>query len=138
MRAAGHTLLEMLLVVAMLGTLAALVVPGVVGRTDRALRTRAFADMQAIAERLHLYRLDAGRFPTTEQGIAALVERPALPPVPAHWNPNGYLGRIPTDPWDAPYDYVATGDHAWRLRSLGADGAVGGTGADADVELVQP
>lgn len=138
MRAAGHTLLEMLLVVAMLATLAALVVPGVVGRTDQASRTRALADMQAIAERLHLYRLDAGRFPTTEQGLAALVERPTVPPVPPQWNPSGYLERVPTDPWDAPYDYVATSDHAWRLRSLGADGAVGGTGADGDVELERP
>jgi general secretion pathway protein G len=138
MRAAGYTLLEMLLVTAMLATLAALVVPGMIGRGDQALRARALADMQAVAERLNLYRLDAGRFPTTEQGIAALVERPTGPPTPLAWNPGGYLDRTPTDPWGVPYDYVATSDHAYRLRSLGADGAAGGTGAAADVELERP
>jgi len=135
---AGYTLLEMLLVVAVLGTLAALVVPGMVGRTDQTRRTRALADLQTIAEGLHLYRLDAGRVPTTEQGLAALVERPSAPPVPAEWNAGGYLDGVRADPWGTPYAYRATSEHAYRLASLGADGAAGGSGADADVELERP
>jgi len=138
MRRSGYTLLEILLVVAVLGTLAALVVPSTVQRTDPALRARALADMQVIAGRLHLYRLDAGRVPTTEQGLAALVERPSLPPVPSQWNPRGYLEGVRTDPWGTPYAYTATTDYSYRLRSLGADGADGGTGADADIEMPQP
>lgn len=136
-RAAGYTLLEVLLVVAILGVLAALVAPGLVGRTDQVLRTRALADMETIAGGLHLYRLDAGRVPTTEQGIAALCRRPVAPPVPPQWNPHGYLAELPADPWGRPYGYVAT-DDGYRLRSLGADGEVGGTGPDADVELERP
>lgn len=138
MRAAGYTLLELLLVLAVLGMLAALVAPGMAGRTEQARRVRALADMQTIAERLDLYRLDAGRFPTTEQGLAALVEPPAAPPRPLRWNPDGYLDQALVDPWGAPYAYTATSDHAYRLRSLGADGAPGGSGADADVELERP
>jgi len=138
MRAAGYTLLEMLVVVAVIGTLAALVVPGMVGRTGGARRARALADMRAIAHGLHLYRLDVGRVPTTEQGIAALVARPSRPPVPPRWNPRGYLASVPTDPWGAPYVYAATSESTYSLRSLGADGAAGGTGAGADVELEEP
>jgi general secretion pathway protein G len=138
MRTAGYTLLEMLVVVAIVGTLAALVAPGMVGRTDQARRVRALADMRAIAHGLHLYRLDVGRVPTTEQGIDALVARPSHAPVPPRWNPRGYLTSLPTDPWGAPYVYAATSESTYSLRSLGADGAAGGTGTGADIELEEP
>lgn len=138
MTRAGYTLLEMLLVIALLGTLAALVVPGMATRTAHGDRTRALADMHAIAERLELYRLDGGRYPTTAQGLVALVERPTTPPEPRHWNPNGYLDAVPTDPWGSPYVYAATDAHGFWLRSLGADGTAGGAGAGADLELERP
>lgn len=122
-RRAGHTLLEMALVVAVLGTIAALVVPNVIDRTDRSRRAQAFADLQTIAEALDLHRLDAGRYPTTEQGLDA-VRR--------------YVDAVPLDPWGRPYDYVATGSLSYRLGTFGADGEAGGTGAESDLGMERP
>jgi general secretion pathway protein G len=91
--------------------------------------------MHEIAQALNHYRLDAGRYPTSAQGLAALVARPETSPLPRQWNPRGYLARLPTDPWGNAYVYVATDEHRYRLASLGADGRVGGSGTAGDVVL---
>ena len=132
-RAGGYTLLEIMVVVFILGLLATLVAPRIMGRTDDARRTKAVADMKGIEQALNLYRLDSGGYPTTEQGIEALVTRPTRPPVPKTWNPNGYLDRVPVDPWGNAYVYVSDGTR-FTLRSYGADGAEGGDGKFADVD----
>jgi len=137
-RATGFTLLELLLVLAIITLLGSLVAPSIVGRTAAAHRAHALADMHRIGEALDLYRLDAGRYPTTHQGLAALTRRPDDPPIPAHWNSTGYTESIPVDPWGRPYRYAATSPHAFLLRSLGADDAVGGRGADGDIEVPHP
>jgi general secretion pathway protein G len=136
-RRAGYTLLEIMVVVFILGLLATLVAPRVMGRADDARRTKAIADMKGIEQALDLYRLDTGGYPTTAQGLAALVHRPETPPVPRTWNPNGYLDRVPVDPWGRPYVYVATGGR-FTLRSFGADGAEGGEGKYADLDSRAP
>src|SRR5438874_10190429 len=95
----GFTLVEVLVVIVILGILAALVVPHVLERPDEARVIAARNDIAAIMQALKLYRLDNGRYPTTDQGIAALVTRPTQPPVPPNWKPNGYLERLPKDAW---------------------------------------
>ena len=129
----GFTLLEVMVVMFILGLLATLVAPRIVGRADDARRTKAVADMKAIEQALNLYRLDSGGYPTTEQGLDALVKKPDRPPVPRTWNPNGYLERVPADPWGRPYLYVADGGR-YTLRSYGADGVEGGEGKFADID----
>jgi len=129
----GFTLLEVMVVVFIIGLLATLVVPKVVGRADDARRAKAIADMKGIEQALNLYRLDSGAYPTTEQGLDALVRRPDRPPLPRAWNPNGYLERVPLDPWGHPYMYLADGSR-YTLRSYGADGAEGGEGKFADLD----
>lgn len=128
----GFTLLEVMVVVFILGLLATIVVPRIVGRTDDARRTKAVADMKGIEQALNLYRLDTGGYPTTEQGLEALVRKPSTPPVPRQWNPNGYLEKLPADPWGNAYVYVSDGGR-FTLKSYGADGAEGGDGKFADV-----
>jgi general secretion pathway protein G len=133
-RPAGFTLLEVMVVVFILGLLAMIVVPRLAGRTDEARRVKVIADLKSVAQALDLYRLDAGTYPTSQQGLAALVDRPTTPPVPARWNPAGYLDRVPVDPWNHPYVYFRTDDDHYRLQSLGADGAEGGDGIFADID----
>jgi len=130
---AGYTLLEIMIVVFIVGLLATLVAPRLVGRADEARRTKAVADMKAVEQALNLYRLDTGGYPTTEQGLEALVRKPDRPPVPRTWNPNGYLERVPVDPWGNPYVYVSDGGR-FTLRSFGADGVEGGEGKFADLD----
>jgi general secretion pathway protein G len=122
-----------MVVVFILGLLATLVAPRVLGRTDDAKRTKALADIKTIEQALGLYRLDTGGYPTTEQGLEALVKRPTTPPVPRVWNPEGYLERVPLDPWGNPYVYVAD-TRTFSLESLGADGVEGGEGRFADID----
>ena len=129
----GFTLLEVMVVMFILGLLATLVAPRIVGRTDDARRTKAIADMKGIEQALNLYRLDSGGYPTTEQGLEALVHQPDRPPVPRAWNPNGYLERVPLDPWGHVYVYLADGSR-YTLKSLGADGVEGGEGTFADLD----
>jgi general secretion pathway protein G len=136
-RPAGFTLLEVMVVVFILGLLATLVAPRVLGRTDEAKRTKALADMKAVEQALNLYRLDTGEYPTTQQGLEALVKRPTTPPLPRVWNPEGYLERVPLDPWGRPYVYLADG-RRFTLKSLGADGVEGGEGRFADVDVRTP
>jgi general secretion pathway protein G len=130
----GFTLLEVMVVAFILGLLATIIVPRLVGRTDEARRIKAIADVKSVAQALDLYRLDAGVYPSTEQGLAALVERPAVPPAPPHWNPAGYLDRLPIDPWGRPYVYFRTQADRYQLKSLGADGVEGGDGPFADID----
>ena len=129
----GFTLLEIMIVVFIVGLLATLVAPRLMGRTDEARRAKAAADLATIAQALDLYRLDSGAYPTTPQGLAALVQRPTTPPVPAKWRDGGYVDQVPPDPWGNAYIYVVSGER-FVLKSLGADGVEGGEGNAADVE----
>src|SRR5437667_7041516 len=108
-RMRGFTLIEIMVVIVILGVLAALVVPRVLDRPDEARAVAARSDIATIMQALKLYRLDNQRFPTTEQGLNALVAKPTDAPVPANWKPNGYLERLPKDPWGQPYQYLNPG-----------------------------
>ncbi len=129
----GFTLIEIMVVVFILGLLVTLVAPKIVGRTDEARRTKAAADLRAIEQALNLYKLDNGTYPTTEQGLQALVTKPESGIVPVRWNPEGYLEKLPVDPWGTPYLYLSNGER-YTLRSLGADGEEGGEGKYADLD----
>lgn len=132
---AGYTLLEIMVVVFILGLLATLVAPRILGRTEDARRTKALADLKAIENALNLYRLDTSTYPTTAQGLEALVRRPDTPPIPRGYKADGYLDRVPLDPWGHPYVYVyASGASRFELRSYGADGVEGGEGRFADLD----
>ena len=128
----GFTLIEVLVVVMILGILAALIVPRVMDRPDEAKRTAAKVSIGSIVQALKMYRLDNGTYPTTDQGLQALVQRPATNPVPSNWKP--YLDSLPKDPWGSDYQYLSPGTHGEiDVYSLGADKARGGTGNDADI-----
>ncbi len=130
----GFTLIEIMVVIVILGVLAALVVPKVMSRPDEARIVAAKQDIGAMLQGLKLYRLDNTRYPTTEQGLQALVSKPASGPAPKNWKPGGYLERLPNDPWGNPYQYAAPGSHGEvDIWSLGADGEPGGEDNDADI-----
>lgn len=130
----GFTLLEVMVVMVIIGILAALVVPNVLGRPDEARVIAARQDIATLMQALRLYRLDNLRYPSTEQGLQALVEKPATPPLPGNWKNGGYLERVPLDPWGKPLVYLNPGLHGEiDVFSLGADGAPGGDGIDADI-----
>jgi general secretion pathway protein G len=131
---AGFTLVEILVVIVILGVLAALVVPRIIERPDEAKVIAAKSDIATIMQAMKLYRLDNQRYPTGEQGITALIAKPDQPPVPPNWKPGGYLERLPKDPWGRPYVYLNPGVRSdIEVFSFGADGQPGGTGFDADV-----
>jgi general secretion pathway protein G len=133
-RDAGFTLIEIMVVIAIIGILATLIVPNIMGRPDEARATAAKHDVGTIVQALKLYRLDIGRYPTTEQGIKALVEKPSSEPIPQNWKSGGYLGSIPKDPWGNPYQYSNPGTKGEiDVMSYGADGKPGGTGTNADI-----
>lgn len=132
--ARGFTLIEILVVIVILGVLAALIVPNVIQRPDEARATVAKSDIAAIMQALKIYRLDNQRYPTTEQGLAALVTKPDLPPVPPNWKGGGYLEKLPKDPWGRPYVYINPGVRGEiEVMSFGADGQAGGSGVDGDI-----
>ena len=129
----GLTLVEMIVVLAIIALVAALIVPNVIGRPDQARVTTAGTDLRTISAALKMYRLDNGGYPTTAQGLKALVEKPATPPLPTAWSPEGYLPQLPVDPWGNPYVYAAPAPGGFALKSLGKDGREGGEGLDADL-----
>jgi general secretion pathway protein G len=133
-RSRGFTLIELMVVILIIGVLAALVVPKVMSRPDEARMTAAKSDIATISQALNLYKLDNQRYPTTEQGLMALVKKPTVAPVPINWKSEGYLDRVPKDPWGTPYQYLQPGVHgAIDVFSFGADRAAGGEGNDADI-----
>lgn len=130
----GFTLIEVMVVIVILGVLAALIVPKVMGRTDEARVTAAKQDIASLVQALKLYKLDNLRYPTTEQGLQALVKKPTSAPLPPNWKGNGYVEKLPKDPWGTPYQYLQPGLHGEiDVMSLGADGAAGGEENDADI-----
>lgn len=132
--ARGFTLIEIMVVIAILGIMAAVVVPKIVGRTDTAKIAAAKQDITAIKQALILYKLDNQRYPTTEQGLQALVTKPTSGPAANGWNANGYLEKLPKDPWGNPYQYLSPGVKGdIDIFSYGADGQPGGEGLDADI-----
>lgn len=134
LRSLGFTLIEVMVVIVILGILAALVVPKVMSRPDEARITAAKQDIGSIVQALKLYKLDNMRYPATEQGLQALVKKPTTAPIPANWNGNGYLEKLPNDPWGNAFQYLQPGLHgAVDVISLGADGAAGGEGSDTDI-----
>ncbi len=129
---AGFTLIEIMVVVVILGILGALIVPNVISRPDDARVQRASADVRAIANALELYRMDNGNYPSTDQGLDALVSEPSGYPEARRWNPEGYLGKMPMDPWDEPYLYYNEG-RSYDVYTFGADRKEGGESYDADI-----
>ena len=133
-RNSGFTLIEVLVVVAILAILAAIVVPRIMDRPDEARRVAAKADVAMIVQALKLYRLDNGFYPSTDQGLGALVQRPTTNPAPGNWKQGGYLERLPKDPWGTDYQYLAPGVRSEiDVFSFGADRVRGGEGSAADV-----
>ena len=131
-RNSGFTLIEIMVVVAILGILAAIVVPRVMDRPDQARVAKAEQDIRALEGALNLYRLDNYVYPSTEQGLEALVDEPSGNPPAPNWS--GYLDRMPRDPWGRPYQYLNPGQHgAIDIYSLGADGQPGGDGINAEI-----
>jgi general secretion pathway protein G len=130
----GFTLIELLVVIFIMGVLAALVVPKVMSRPDEARITATKVDITTITQQLNIYKMDNGRYPSTEQGLAALVKKPTIAPIPENWKSEGYINRVPKDPWGTPYQYLQPGVHgAIDVFSFGADRAAGGEGNDADI-----
>jgi len=133
----GFTLIEIMVVVVIIGILIGLVAPNVLGRVDKARVTAAKADIATLEQALEMYRLDNHTYPSTDQGLEALVVKPGGEPVAKNWNPEGYLkkGKLPLDPWGNAYQYLAPGQdrRPYDLFSFGADGREGGDAYDADV-----
>jgi general secretion pathway protein G len=132
----GFTLLELVVVIIVLGLLAGIVAPQIIGRLSEAKSTTARTQIELLSAALDGYRLDNGSYPTTDQGLASLRERPTRPPVPTNWRGPYIRKAVPLDPWGRPYLYRVPGvrnPSAFDLESLGRDGKVGGEGEDADV-----
>ena len=130
----GFTLIEVMVVIAILGILATMVIPRIMGRPDEARILAAKQDVSTIVQALKLYRLDNGRYPTTEQGLRALTAPPAVEPLAPNWKTGGYLERLPNDPWGSPYQYTNPGTKSEiDVFSFGADSKLGGTGLNADI-----
>ena len=134
--ARGFTLIELMVVIVILGILAGLIIPRIMGRPDEARRAKARIQIESLETALKLYRLDNGSYPTTEQGLQALVEAPSVGQQARNWRQGGYLERnkVPKDPWDKEFVYLSPGVHGdFDLSSLGADGEPGGDGKNKDI-----
>lgn len=131
----GFTLIELLVVVVILSVLAALIVPKIMDRPDEARVIAAKSDIRAIGSALKLYKLDNGVYPSTEQGLQALVKKPESGNIPRNWKSSGYLDRMPKDPWRNEFQYLNPGLRGQDvdISSLGADGQPGGEGVNADI-----
>lgn len=130
----GFTLIEIMVVVVILGILATLVVPKIMGRPDEAKQIAAKQDISSIMQALNLYRLDNSRYPSTAQGLQALVTKPEQAPVPTNYKSGGYLSKLPIDPWGTAYQYLSPGlQGEVDIISYGADGEPGGEGVNADI-----
>lgn len=131
----GFTLIEIMVVIVIIGILATLVVPRIMGRPDEARVVSAKHDVVTLVQALKLYKLDNARYPTTEQGLNALVTKPSTDPAPMNWKMGGYLDKLPQDPWGNPYQYNNPGTHNNEIDvySFGADGKPGGTDNDSDI-----
>jgi general secretion pathway protein G len=130
----GFTLIEIMVVVVILGILAGIVVPRLLERPEEARRTKAAVQIRSFEEALGLFKLDNGFYPTTEQGLQALVEKPATGRIPSRYREGGYMKKVPADPWGQPYLYLSPGSHGdFDLFSYGPDGESGGEGDNADI-----
>ena len=130
----GFTLIEVMIVVVILGILAAVIAPRILDRPDQAKMAAAKSDIAVIMQQLKLYRLDNAAYPSTDQGLGALTVKPTTNPLPANWKVGGYLERLPNDPWGRPYQYLNPGlKGEIDVYSLGADGQPGGEGSNADI-----
>jgi len=133
-RSAGFSLIEIMVVLVIMGLLISILAPNVLGRADEARVQKVFADFSAIETALRMYRLDNYDYPSSEQGLGALVERPSMAPVPANWKADGYLESLPVDPWGRPYLYLSPGQQgAVDIFTYGADGVRGGEGQNSQV-----
>ncbi len=135
-RSDGFTLIELMVVIVILGILAGLIVPRIMGRPDEAKQLKAKMQIESIETALKLYKLDNGSYPTTDQGLEALTAKPDTPPVPRKWREGGYLekGRVPADPWGHAFVYLSPGMHGdYDIASYGADGVSGGEGKNSDI-----
>lgn len=134
----GFSLIELMVVIVILGLLATFLLPKIIDRPDEARITKAKSDIKAIESALKLYKLDNGFYPTTEQGLSALITKPTIEPIPKNWKRGGYLdtNSIPKDPWGNNYIYRSPGeeDRDYEIISLGADGKEGGEGINADIK----
>lgn len=131
---AGFSLLELMVVVVIISILALVIVPRVIDRPDQARMARVQSDLAVLENALQLYKLDNFRYPTTEQGLSALVTKPDRDPVPQNWATSGYIDRLPQDPWGGAYQYLSPGVHGeFDVFSYGADGVTGGEGLNADI-----
>lgn len=133
----GFTLIELMVVIVILSILAVYMMPRIMGRPEQARRIKAKTDISALETALRLYKLDNGKYPTTEQGLEALVQEPDSGPQPMNWREGGYVekGRIAKDPWGNEYVYISPGNHDdYDIISYGADGEPGGEGDDADIK----
>ncbi|TNF36791.1 MAG: type II secretion system protein GspG [Gammaproteobacteria bacterium] len=130
----GFTLIEIIVVVVIIGILATFIAPKFLGRTDEARVVKAKQDIEALEKALQLYKLDNYVYPTTDQGLEALVEKPGSEPVPANWKQGGYITKMRKDPWQRDYLYLNPGEHGEiDIYTLGADGIEGGEGPAADI-----
>lgn len=131
----GFTLIEIMVVLIIIGLLAGIVVPKLMGRTEEAKHTKTMVQIKNLQSALDLYKLDSGSYPTTDQGLQALVEKPAVGEIPKRWKEGGYIDKLPKDAWLNNYVYISPGVHGeYDLYSYGADGEEGGEGKDADVQ----
>jgi general secretion pathway protein G len=130
----GFTLIEIMVVVVILGILAALVVPRFLDEPDKAKRTKAITDIRGIEQALNMFKLENGFYPTTDQGLQALVTKPQTGRIPTRYKEGGYLRRVPQDPWGNPFVYLSPGLHGeFDIISYGGDGERGGEGSNADI-----
>jgi len=132
----GFTLIELMVVIVILGVLAGLIVPRIMGRPDEARQLKAKMQIESLETALKLYKLDNGAYPSTDQGLEALVTQSETPPVPRKWREGGYLekGKVPVDPWGNTFVYLSPGVHGdYDISSYGADGVSGGDDKNSDI-----